>query len=68
MGGFPTTVLARIIVARAPGITTIPCVFPVTTFSSMTLPVAVPMIPIPKSSAGSEKPLPCALFSRTRLL
>ena len=53
---------------RAPAITTMPCVFPVTTLPSTMFPVAVPMTPIPKSSAGSEKPLPDARFSRTRLL
>ena len=46
----------------------IPFVFPVTMFSSTTFPLAVPMTPMPKSSAGSEKPLPCVEFSRTRLL
>ena len=45
-----------------------PWVLPVTTLPSTTLPVAVPMTPIPKSSAGSENPLPEVLFSRTRLL
>ena len=68
MGGLPTTVFSRTTVARAPAITTMPCVFPVTTLRSTTLPVAVPMTPIPKSSAGSEKPFPEARFSRTRLL
>ncbi len=68
MGELPTTVFSRTTVDRAPAMMTMPCVFPATRFSSTTFPVAVPMTPMPKSSAGSEKPLPCARFSRTRLL
>ena len=45
-----------------------PWVFPITVLLSTMLPVAVAMTPMPKSSAGSEKPLPLARFSRTRLL
>ena len=48
--------------------TRIPFVLPVTLLTSMTLPEAVPITPIPKSSAGSEYPFPCVAFSRTRLL
>lgn len=59
---------SRTMVARAPAITTMPCVLPVTRLLSRVFPVALPMTPIPKSSAGSEKPLPDARFSRTRLL
>jgi hypothetical protein len=62
------TVFSRTMVDRAPAMTTMPCVLPVTMLLSTTLPVAVPITPIPKSSAGSEKPLPDVRFSRTRLL
>jgi hypothetical protein len=68
MGGLPMTVFSRTMVDRAPAMTTMPCVLPVTMLLSTTLPVAVPITPIPKSSAGSEKPLPDVRFSRTRLL
>src|SRR6187401_2179902 len=45
-----------------------PLVFPVTKLNSTTLPLALPITPIPKSSGGSEYPFPCVVFSRTRLL
>jgi hypothetical protein len=45
-----------------------PFVLPVTRFSSMTLPLAAPTRPMPKSSGGSLYPLLCEVFSRTRLL
>ena len=65
--GLPITTFCRISVWRAPAATRIPFVLPVTLFSSITFPEAVPMTPIPKSSAGSEYPFPCVAFSRTRL-
>jgi hypothetical protein len=68
MAGFPSTTFCRIIVWRVAEPTRIPFVLPVTLFPSTTLPEAVPITPIPKSSAGSEYPLPCVAFSRTRLL
>jgi hypothetical protein len=68
IGGLPTTVFSRTTVARAVAITTMPCVLPVTKLPSRRFPLAVAMTPIPKSSAGSEKPLPDMRFSRTRLL
>jgi len=51
--GLPMTTLDRRVVARAPVPMKMPCVFPVTVFSSMTLPEPEPITPIPKSSAGS---------------
>jgi hypothetical protein len=66
--GLPTTTFSRTMVWRVAAATSIPLVLPVTLFASMTLPEAVPMTPIPKSSAGSEYPFPCVAFSRTRLL
>jgi hypothetical protein len=68
MGGLPTTVFARTRVSRVIGPTTMPFVLPVTRFSSMTLPDAAPIRPIPKSFGGSEWPLLLVSFSRTRLL
>jgi hypothetical protein len=54
MAGLPTTVLFLTNVSRDPGPSKIPFVLPVTVFSSITFPVAAPITPMPKSSAGSE--------------
>jgi hypothetical protein len=68
MPGLPRTTLDLITLSRVPPAMSIPFVFPETVFSSIRFPLAVPMSPMPKSSAGSEYPLPCAAFSRPRLL
>lgn len=68
IGGLPTTVFSRTTVSRAPAVMTMPCVLPVTVLPSTMFPVAEAMRPMPKSSAGSEKPLAWVRFSRTRLL
>ena len=62
------TKFSRTVVCRAPAAMRIPLVFPVMVFWSTTFPLAVPMTPMPKSSAGCENPLPLVEFSRTRLL
>jgi hypothetical protein len=49
----PRTVFCLTTVPRDCGDRKIPLVLPVTEFSSISLPLAAPTTPIPKSSAGS---------------